>query len=111
MTTERDITVDDSPDAYEYLLARRGGRRQTLGEFLEAIRRGEEQTQVAFASLLGISRSHLCDIEKGRKAVSPERAARYAELLGYSPKSFVRMALQDLVDRAELDLEVSVSAA
>jgi hypothetical protein len=25
--------------------------------------------------LLGVSKSHLCDVEKGRKTLSPERAA------------------------------------
>jgi len=32
---------------------------------------------------LGVSKSHLCDLEKGRKTVSPERAARWAQILGY----------------------------
>ena len=32
---------------------------------------------------LGVSRSHLCDVEKGRKVVSPERAAAWAKLLGF----------------------------
>jgi hypothetical protein len=33
---------------------------------------------------VGMSKSHLNDIEKGRKAVSPDRAARFAKVLGYS---------------------------
>ena len=56
----------------------------TLGRFLESVRLGEEMTQPEFAKKLGISKSHLNDIEKGRKAVSPDRAARFAEVLGYS---------------------------
>jgi hypothetical protein len=69
-------------------------------------RRGDEPGRVC--RLLGISKSHLCDIEKGRKLVSPERAARFAEILGYLPATFVRLALQDIVDRAELGLPVTV---
>ena len=54
-----------------------------------AIREGEEESQVAFAERLGISRSHLCDIEKDRKPVSPARAAEFARILGYSKVQFV----------------------
>jgi len=83
----------------------------TLGKFLEAVRRGEEMTQPAFAKKLGISKSHLNDIEKGRKAVSPDRAARFAKVLGYSQPRLVKLALQDLVDRGGLKLQVDVRAA
>jgi transcriptional regulator with XRE-family HTH domain len=84
------------------------GAPVTLGKYLEAIRLGEEMSQPAFARQLGISRSHLNDIEKGRKAVSPERAARFARLLGYSEIGMVQMALQDLVDADGLKLRVRV---
>jgi DNA-binding transcriptional regulator YiaG len=36
----------------------------SLGKFLQSIRLGEELSQVEFAGQLGISKSHLCDIEK-----------------------------------------------
>ena len=75
------------------------------------MRLGEEMTQPAFAKKLGISKSHLNDIEKGRKAVSPERAARFAQELGYSEARLVKLALQDLVDRGGLKLQVDVKAA
>ena len=92
-------------------LERLTGGPVTLGKFLEAVRRGEELTQPAFARTLGISKSHLNDIEKGRKAVSPERAARFAQELGYSEARLVKLALQDLVDRGGLKLQVEVKAA
>ena len=66
----------------------------TLGGTLEAIRLGEEMSQVEFARMLGISRSHLCDIEKGRKAVSPVRAEEFARILGYSESQLVRLSLE-----------------
>jgi transcriptional regulator with XRE-family HTH domain len=84
--------------------------RITIGGLIEAIRRGEEVTQSEFAAQLGVSKSHLCDIEKGRKVVSPERAARFAKLLGYSADQFVRLALQDAVDKAGLHYTVQVTA-
>ena len=97
-------------DAVRFLEKLTGGP-VTLGRFLEAVRLGEELTQPAFAKRLGLSRSHLNDIEKGRKAVSPERAARFAKALGYSQARFVQLALQDLVNRGGLKLQVDVKAA
>ncbi len=82
-----------------------------LGGLLESIRQGERISQTELAEKLGVSRSHLCDIEKGRKTVSPARAARFAKVLGYSEKQFVRLALQDMVDDAGLALIVKVQAA
>lgn len=87
------------------------GRPLSLGGLLESIRLGEEMSQAAFAKKLGISASHLCDIEKGRKVVSPERAVRFAKILGRSPEQFVRLSLQELVDEAGVKMKVNVEAA
>ena len=87
------------------------GRPLTLGGLLESIRLSEEMSQVVFAEKLGISGSHLCDIEKGRKVVSPERAARFAKILGRSQQQLVRLALQELVDQAGLKMKVDIAAA
>ena len=83
----------------------------TLAGLIEAIRIGDEISQVDFAKTLGISKSHLCDIEKGRKAVSLARAIEFAEKLGYSKDQFARLALQALVDEAGLKYEVSLRSA
>jgi plasmid maintenance system antidote protein VapI len=87
------------------------GRPLTLGGLLQSIRVGEEMSQTAFAKKLRISPSHLCDIEKGRKVVSPERAVRFAAILGRSKQQFVRLALQGLVDETGLKMKVDVAAA
>lgn len=87
------------------------GRPLTLGGLLQSIRMGEEMSQAAFAKQLQISPSHLCDIEKGRKVVSPERAARFAAILGRPKQQFVRLALQGLVDETGLKMKVDVAAA
>ncbi len=87
------------------------GRPLTLGGLLESTRLSEEISQAAFAKKLGISASHLCDIEKGRKVVSPERAARFAKILGRSQQQFVRLALQELIDEAGLKMKVDIAAA
>ena len=87
------------------------GRPLTLGGLIESIRLGEEMPQNTFARKLGISPSHLCDIEKGRKVVAPERAARFANILGRSPEQFVRLSLQELIDQAGLKMRVNIVAA
>lgn len=82
-----------------------------LGDLLQAIRLGDELSQADFAQQLGISRSHLCDIEKGRKTVSVQRALRFAQALGYSESQFVRLALQDQVAETGLKLKVQLIPA
>jgi len=74
----------------------------TLGKLIESIRLGEEQSQAQFSKQLKISRSHLNDIEKGNKAVSPARASRFAKMLGHSQERFVELALPSLADKAGL---------
>ena len=87
------------------------GSAFSFGALLESLRLSEEISQIAFAKKLGISPSHLCDIEKGRKVVSAGRAAQFANLLDRSESQFVRLALQDEIERFGLKLKVSVSAA
>lgn len=80
----------------------------TLGKLINSIRLGEELSQVEFATKLGISRQQLCDIEHERKTISPKLAAQYATILGYSVQQFIRLSLQSIVDRDNLDVEVDV---
>ena len=89
----------ESMDFLETLI----GKKPTLGDYLLAIRQGEELTQVAVASKLEISRQNLCDIEHNRRFISPKMAADFADKLGYSSKQFVRLCLQDLLNREGLE--------
>jgi len=93
------------------LLEDLAGGPLTLGRYICSIREGEEMSQVDFARKLGISKSHLCDIEKGRKPVSAAKAAEMARVLGYSERQFVQLALQDAMERAGLDYKVKIEAA
>lgn len=85
------------------------GVRLSLGKLLWAIRQADGISQVEFAKKLRISKQHLCDLEHDRKTVSPKLAARYATKLGYSQEQFIRLSLQDLVDRDGLQVEVKVA--
>ena len=93
------------------LLEELAGGPLTLGSALEAVRKGEGLSQSACAAVLQVSKSHLCDVEKGRKTVSPERAAAWARLLGYPESTFIRLAIQDALDAAGLKYRVEVEAA
>lgn len=85
------------------------GSKLTLGKLINSIRLGDEISQVEFAHKLGISQQHLCDIEHDRKTVSPKLAAKYATLLGYSVPQFIRLSLQAIVDKDNLDVRVDIT--
>lgn len=92
-------------------LEKMSGRKMTLGSMLESIRLSDECPQKEFAKKMGISQSHLCDIEKGRKSVSPARAAQFAKALGYSESQFIRFAIQDELNRSGLKFNVLIEKA
>ena len=56
----------------------------------------------------GVSRQHLHQLESGQKRVSPERAVRFAHVLGHSELYFVQLALQDLVNDAGVSARVEI---
>lgn len=83
----------------------------TVGRFLKAFRECDEAAQAEYAKRLGISKANLCDIEKGRKLVGVERAAKFAKVLGVPTAVLVQLALQDQLRQAKLKLKVEVYAA
>ena len=87
------------------------GTPLTLGSFLCAIRQGEELSQLEFAEALGVSKQYLCDIERGRRLVSPKMAVAYAKKLGYSVSQFVHLCLQDMMNRDGINLTIEVKEA
>jgi transcriptional regulator with XRE-family HTH domain len=87
------------------------GSPLSFGMAIESLRLRDSFSQSAFAKKLGVSRQYLCDVEKGRRQVSPEQAARFAKAFGHPPKVLVQLALQDSVNSAGLDLTVNVEDA
>jgi antitoxin HigA-1 len=108
MTTK---TPSKSKDSDEKFLEKLIGGPLTLGAALSALRESEEESLAVFAERLSISRTHLSDIEHGRRSVSPERASRFAKALKQNEAQFVRLALQDQIRSAGLRLRVDVHAA
>lgn len=107
MTTRRSGRARSDAAYLENLM----GGPLSLGSALSAIRESEGESLAEFAQRLGISRTHLSDIEHGRRSVSLQRAAKFAVALGHNQTQFVRLALQDQVREAGLKLRVDVHAA
>ncbi len=93
------------------LLESLSGGPLTFGQLLLAQREAEETSASQFAARLGISRQHLHQLEAGEKRVSPERAVRFARLLGQSEAYYLQLALQDLANDSGIDAHIEVKVA
>lgn len=80
----------------------------TVGLFLHAFREADGISQVEFAKKLKLSRANLCDLEKGRKNISPERATQIAKVLGVPETVLIQLALQDSLRSANLNYVVKL---
>ena len=81
----------------------------SFGKLIESYRLAESLSQKEFAKILGIGQASLCDLEKGRRIPTPERAALIAKKLKEPEAYWVQLALQDSLDQAGLKLKVSVA--
>ena len=82
----------------------------TVANYLKAFRLADEISQVDFAKKLGLSKGNLCDIEKGRKMISPERASKIAKKIKVPEKVLIQLALQDSLRAARLKYKVDLKA-
>ena len=83
----------------------------TVGDFLHTWRTSEELSLREFGKRLGISVANLCDIEKGRKGVSPEKAEQIAKAVGVPPALLVRLSIEESLRAAGLKYQVDVHPA
>ena len=86
-------------------------KKLSLGGFLWSIRMCDEKSQIRFEKELDISNQYLCDIECGRRMVSPGTAKKFAEKLGYLPEQFVELAIQDMLNHEKIKMKVHVEKA
>lgn len=100
MTTKTDKTLRT--------LEKMIGYKPTLGTMLRSIREAEGMNQVEFAKKLKITPQKLCDIEKGRRFISPKVAKNFAKKLGDSPEYFVIRCLQDELDRNKICVTLDI---
>jgi transcriptional regulator with XRE-family HTH domain len=83
----------------------------TVGEFLHTWRTSEELSLKEFGKLIDMSVANLCDIEKGRKGVSPEKAERIAKVIGVPPSLLVRLSIEESLQAAGLKYKVEIKPA
>ncbi len=83
----------------------------TVGEFLHTWRVSEEMSLKDFGKLIKMSVANLCDIEKGRKGVSPEKAEKIAKAIGVPPALLVRLAIEESLQAAGLKYKVELKPA
>jgi transcriptional regulator with XRE-family HTH domain len=80
----------------------------SFGEMIHSLRLSEDISQKELAKKLKISPQELCDIEKGRKFISVERATKFAHLLGDSPEVFALYVIQDELYHAGLTCNIKI---
>ena len=83
----------------------------TVGSFLRSWRMSEGLSLKEFGKLIGLSGANLCDIEKGRKGVSPEKAEHIAKVLDIPPTLLIRMAIEESLQSAGLKYRVEIKPA
>lgn len=105
------MSIKPTTSAARQSIERLRGRPLSFGQMIESIRMCDDISQAELARRLGISRAHLCDVEKGRRTVTPEKAAEFAKILGYSVSQFVARACEDSLRRMGLQFKVEVKAA
>src|SRR3954454_22836446 len=82
-----------------------------IGEFIHTWRVSEEMSLKDFGKRVGMSVANLCDIEKGRKGVSPEKAEQIAKAIGVPPALLIRLAIEESLRAAGLKYSVEVKPA
>lgn len=85
--------------------------RLTAGEFLRTWRESEAMSLKEFGKLVGMSVSNLCDVEKGRKGVSPEKADKIARAIDVPPSLLIRLSIEGSLRAAGLHYSVDVKPA
>ncbi len=83
----------------------------TVGEFLRTWRTTEDLSLKDFGKLIGLSVANLCDIEKRRKGVSPEKAQQIARAIGVPPALLVRLSIEESLQAAGLKYRVEIKPA
>lgn len=83
----------------------------SFATFMLGIRTTLGLSQVEMAKKLGISKSALCEVEKGRTFVSPEAAVRYAKKAGFSVTVALEACFQDQLRKAHIKKRVRIEDA
>jgi transcriptional regulator with XRE-family HTH domain len=83
----------------------------SVGALLHTWRMSEEMSLKDFGKLIGMTVPNLCDIEKGRKGVSPEKAEQIAKAIGAPSALLVRLSIEEGLQSAGLKYKVEIKPA
>lgn len=83
----------------------------TFGMYLRAARLSMGVTQSQIGEKLGVTKSVICDIERGRQTVSLELAIKIAKTAGFSELLAAKLCLQDQLNRAKIKARIELLAA
>jgi len=83
----------------------------TFGTFLVGVRHSMNISQAELARRLKVSRSMICDIEKGRVLVSPALAMKIARIGKFPQDMAIKYCLEDQLRKAKIKMKVNVEAA
>ena len=78
----------------------------TFGMYFRVARDLLELTQEEMGKKLNISRSAVCEIEKGRHLVSPKLALKIAKKANLSSTLAVKLCLQDQLNRDKIKMTI-----
>lgn len=79
------------------------GEELSFASALKSERQCRQMTQEEFGDLLGVKKSYVCDLEKGRTNVSIAQAVEIARALNLLPKTFIKLALNQQLRQAGID--------
>lgn len=79
-----------------------------LSQYMLRLRESYDLNQVDFSEKIGISKTYLCDIEKGRRNISLNKAISISKELHINPLQFIQLIIQDWLDRDKLQITVKL---
>lgn len=85
--------------------------KPTVGQYLNEWRISKEVSLKDFSKLTKMSVANLCDIEKGRTGVSPEKAEKIAKAMRIPPALLVRLAIEQSLRASGLKYKVEIKSA
>lgn len=83
-----------------------GKTPEPSGVVLRALREKAGVSQGTLARILGVSPAHICNVEHGRRGISPVAAKRLAEALGLPPDLIATLIPVRPQGRQPMDLAV-----
>lgn len=80
----------------------------TFSVMVKAYRTRESLTQEEFASIVGVKKSYISNVENQRDYVTIEQAIRFATALNEPVNLWIKVALQDMILRAGYNCEIEL---